>query len=1122
MLKRAFSFLMVTLFLISTVTVAFNIQPVKAEMGLAESPWPMFGCDPQHTRRSPYRGAQTNELKWLYATGGSVYSSPSTGPDSTIYVGSYDGKLYAINPDGTFKWSYVIGSAIDSSPAIDVNGNIYVGCADSKLYAMNSDGSQKWTYATGGSIESSPGIGPDGTIYVGSSDDRLYAINPGGAFKWSYKTGGDIIGDPALSPDGFIYVGSIDKNLYAFNSDGTFKWSFTTGGSIYHSAPAIGSDGTIYVGSGDYSLYAIKPDGTLRWSYRTGYFIASSPGLGSDGTIYIGSYDNSLYAIKPDGTLKWRFTTGDDIISSPAIGLDGTIYIGSKDGIFYAINPNGTLKWSYTTGGRIYSSPSIDSDGTVYVGSSDYNLYAFGTSEQPQLKAPWVGVARITQGNNGATSHHDYGTWDNTYAIDVSLPVGSIILAPADGVVKYVDNDASGAGGKELALEHTGPTGKKFVTVYLHLNEILVTTGSPVKQGQTVAKSGATGTVTGPHLHFHMWKPKGSEPEWSYDSHTMPIERLVMKQIGVDNDFREYDARKGELNDDKIAGKLFGSNNTPSSADDMYWLAKAIMSEASVGTTEERVAVGWTVLNRFDNGGFGSSIEGIVKRGYAYNQEPTENIMALAEDLLERKIPDPTEGATYFFSPRGMPKEGDDTTGFDIGGGLQQVPLDGQEIIKYFPSFAKPEEGTAITETTTRYLTTKPIPTKLEWRNLANIRNWYFMFYRPYTTQIHVERKSPVEVWVYDSQGQVTGLVNGTVVIGIPRSDYFENTVTIFFPNDTYRCVAVGVTEGLYGLVVTAVTREENITFSATNIPTSAGAAHQCSIDWDVLSRGQEGVTVEVDSNGDGVFEHTFTSDSELTQNEFLIQTGQSALYTFSIVWGEETFIVSAESNSTVSNFAFNQPDKTIIFDVTGSADTIGFCNVTIPKALLHAAPSDWTVLIDGASVPLTMTENATHSCLYFTYAHSTHEVQIIGTVVIGPLPTYSLTITTTAGGTVDPLPGIYTHTASSSVQVTAMPSEGYSFDHWELDTINVGSANPYTVMMDGNHTLKAVFVYSNPQYVVGDVNKDGIVDIFDLVRVVIAFGGGDTRCDLNGDGAIDIFDLATVAMNFGRESTPP
>lgn len=73
-------------------------------------------------------------------------------------------------------------------------------------------------------------------------------------------------------------------------------------------------------------------------------------------------------------------------------------------------------------------------------------------------------------------------------------------------------------------------------------------------------------------------------------------------------------------------------------------------------------------------------------------------------------------------------------------------------------------------------------------------------------------------------------------------------------------------------------------------------------------------------------------------------------------------------------------------------------------------------------------------------------------------LITYTLKIETTTGGTTSPTPGTYTHNAGSTVQVTASPNTNYILDHWELDTVNVGSANPYSVLMDKNHTLKAVF----------------------------------------------------------------
>ena len=158
--------------------------------------------------------------------------------------------------------------------------------------------------------------------------------------------------------------------------------------------------------------------------------------------------------------------------------------------------------------------------------------------------------------------------------------------------------------------------------------------------------------------------------------------------------------------------------------EDVYWLAKGIMSEASIGTQEERIAVGWTVLNRFDSGRFGSSIEIVVKNGYAYNQEPNQEIILLAKDLLGRKIPDITGGATHFFSPRSM------TSGY----GPYKIP--GTNEISYIPSWAIPkgyskESPPPLSWEMTEFYQTIDYPTT-EWvGGLGNVRNYYFMFYRP-------------------------------------------------------------------------------------------------------------------------------------------------------------------------------------------------------------------------------------------------------------------------------------------------------------------------------------------------------------------------------------------------------
>ena len=344
--------------------------------------------------------------KWAFKTGGGVRSSPAIGSDGTIYVGSFDDNLYAINPDGSKKWAFKTGGGVSSSPAIGSDGTIYVGSSDENIYAINPDGSKKWAFKTGDGVSSSPAIGSDGTIYVGSIDNNLYAINPDGSKKWAFKTGGGVSSSPAIGSDGTIYVGSHNKNLYAINPDGSKKWAFKTGGRMY-SAPAIGSDGTIYVGSDSWrsegKLYAINPDGSKKWAFNTRGDVYSAPAIGSDGTIYVGLvFRYGFLAINPDGTKKWAFQTGNNVSSSPAIGSDGTIYVGSSDENIYAINPDGTKKWEFKTSHYVLSSPAIGSDGTIYVGSIDNNLYAINSSSRGNSIWPMFRGNQFRDGNGSA------------------------------------------------------------------------------------------------------------------------------------------------------------------------------------------------------------------------------------------------------------------------------------------------------------------------------------------------------------------------------------------------------------------------------------------------------------------------------------------------------------------------------------------------------------------------------------------------------------------------------------------------------------------------------------------------------------------------------------------------
>lgn len=81
--------------------------------------------------------------------------------------------------------------------------------------------------------------------------------------------------------------------------------------------------------------------------------------------------------------------------------------------------------------------------------------------------------------------------------LDIAAPIGTPILATADGIVSLV-HDGMILTGKTIMIDH----GFGLDSVYIHMSEIKVAEGQAVKQGDVIGAIGVTGRTSGPHLHF--------------------------------------------------------------------------------------------------------------------------------------------------------------------------------------------------------------------------------------------------------------------------------------------------------------------------------------------------------------------------------------------------------------------------------------------------------------------------------------------------------------------------------------------------------------------------------------------------------------------------------------------
>jgi outer membrane protein assembly factor BamB len=334
-------------------------------------------------------------------------TAPAVGLDGTIYVHMNGGEgniaatehLWAVNPDGTSKWKLdfvvTLTSGVMSSPAIAADGTVWVGSPDTYLFALNpANGSLVCGVSpSASSIDASPAIAPDGTVYVIDASTHLFAIEPDCDVKWDFQLSDSGIAggneqSPAVAADGTVWAPSIDDYIYAVNPNGTQKCRFATGWAI-RSAPAIALDGTVYVASD--GLYALNPaDCTQKWRFAPfgSQFSSASPIVDGDGNIYtplLSIY--FVYSLTPAGVERWSLpvnpagSSGAD--PSGAIGVDGVLY--QADGGFggspkrlraiYAVPKTLTVTKAGGGAGAVTSNPA-----GIDCGSTCSHAFAHGTS----------------------------------------------------------------------------------------------------------------------------------------------------------------------------------------------------------------------------------------------------------------------------------------------------------------------------------------------------------------------------------------------------------------------------------------------------------------------------------------------------------------------------------------------------------------------------------------------------------------------------------------------------------------------------------------------------------------------------------------------------------------------
>ncbi|MBI5215961.1 MAG: peptidoglycan DD-metalloendopeptidase family protein [Ignavibacteriae bacterium] len=108
-------------------------------------------------------------------------------------------------------------------------------------------------------------------------------------------------------------------------------------------------------------------------------------------------------------------------------------------------------------------------------------------------------VGNYERGDFGMRKHPVLGVTKFHEGVDIINDIGTPVYAPADGVVEFAGHSGGGYG-LILLIKH----GYGYETLYGHLSKTIVKEGQRIKRGDLIAKSGNSGLVSGPHLHYEV------------------------------------------------------------------------------------------------------------------------------------------------------------------------------------------------------------------------------------------------------------------------------------------------------------------------------------------------------------------------------------------------------------------------------------------------------------------------------------------------------------------------------------------------------------------------------------------------------------------------------------------
>ncbi|WP_299727974.1 M23 family metallopeptidase [uncultured Endozoicomonas sp.] len=231
------------------------------------------------------------------------------------------------------------------------------------------------------------------------------------------------------------------------------------------------------------------------------------------GGLYVGKapvgarvfYDNKEVSVAPDGRFIIGFGRDAELKQSYTLqfinGGQATVELNLKAREYDVQSLTGIAKKYVSPDERVLNRIRQEAEAVRYARMEDTQQSDLFNGFGWPVKGRISGVYGSQRVYNGKPGRPHYG-------LDIAVPTGTPVKAPADGIVRLADSDLYYSGGT-IIIDH----GYGIFSSFLHLSKVTVNEGSQIKRGQLIGEVGATGRVTGPHLDWrYNWFDKRLDP----------------------------------------------------------------------------------------------------------------------------------------------------------------------------------------------------------------------------------------------------------------------------------------------------------------------------------------------------------------------------------------------------------------------------------------------------------------------------------------------------------------------------------------------------------------------------------------------------------------------------------